>query len=142
MKRKIIAIILLIAGVFIFLCSKGLRHSEWGARQYLYLHQEEIEEFALACLAGEGADTYNGWDVDCYKENGQVEFLVSGFGLGPSTSYKGIYYSVSDNPLGFQGANVDFTAYKDGWIWKESGGDNWQYTERIFANLFWFEAYF
>jgi hypothetical protein len=143
-RKKYITIILLIAGVFIFsyIGYEGIRHSEWGARQYLNLHREESEEFALACLAGEGADTYNGWDVDCYKENGQVEFWVSGFGFGSSSLYKGIYYSALDIPLGFQGANVDFTTYKDGWIWEESDGDNWQYTERIFENWFWFEVHF
>jgi hypothetical protein len=143
-KRRAAAILVLIVGVVLFSCLgyEGIRHSEWGARQYLKLHREESEEFALACLAGEGADTYNGWDVDCYKENGQVEFWVSGFGLGSSTSYKGIYYSALDIPLGFQGAKVDFTADGDGWIWKEENGDNWQFTERIFENWFWFEAHF
>lgn len=145
MKRgKDITIILLIAGMFIFLfiVYTGMRYSENGARQYLSLHQTEIEKFALDCLAGEGEDTYNGWNVDCYSENGQVEFLVSSFGLGSAMSYKGIYYSALDIPLGFQGVNVDFTTYKDGWRWEESDGDNWQYTERIFENWFWFEAHF
>lgn len=143
-KGKFIIIILLVIGVFIFsfIGYIGIRYSEWGAKQYLSLHREESEKFAKECLAGKGEDTYNGWSVDYYTENGQVEFLVSSFGFGSSISYKGIYYSVLDIPLGFQGVNVDFTTYEEGWIWREADGDNWQYTERIFENWFWFEAHF
>jgi len=135
MKRgKGIIIGLLIAGVSIFsyIVYTGMRYSEQGARQYLNLHRAESEKFALECFAGEGKDTYNGWDVDHYVENGQVEFLISSFGFGPSVTYKGICYSVLDISLGFQGVNVDFTTYKDGWKWEENDGDNWQYNRKNF----------
>jgi len=118
-------------------------HSEMGARYYLNIYRDKIEEFALVCLErGVEKDSYHGWKVDCYKENEQVEFLVSASGFGSSTSYKGIYYSAQNIPLGFQGADVDFVPYENGWRWEQNGGDNWQYTERIFENWFWFEIHF
>ena len=146
MKRKkkyTKAILILPALIIAYISYLCILHSEWGAKCYLNSHRSEIEEFALACLEnGLQEDSYHGWQVDCYKDNEQVEFLVSASGFGSSTSYTGIYYSARNIPLGFQGGNVDFVPYENGWRWKEGNGDNWQYTERISENWFWFEIHF
>lgn len=140
-KRKSIVLAIIVLA-FVYISYVGIRYSEFGARKYLYSNRETIEEFALFCLAGGGETKYHGWKVDCYKENGQVVFLVSAFGIGSSSLYKGIYYSDSNMPLGFQGENINFIPYEEGWKWEEADGDNWQYTERIFEKWFWFEAHF
>lgn len=85
---------------------------------------------------------YKGWNVTYWKENGMVEFKKGVFGIGSSTTYKGFYYSPTDEPLGFQGTNIKFEKKGKGWKWKEKKGDNWEYTERIMSNWFKFEIHF
>ena len=64
-----------------------------------------------------------------------VEFCTGSFGLIPSTTYKGFYYSEDDEPHGFQDVPVEFVKSGNGWSWAESEGDNTQYTERIAAGF-------
>lgn len=56
--------------------------------------------------------------------------------------YKGFYYSEDDEPHGFQDVPVEFVKSGNGWSWAESEGDNTQYTERIAAHWYWYEAKF
>ena len=43
---------------------------------------------------------------------------------------------------GFQDVPVEFVKSGNGWSWAESEGDNTQYTERIAAHWYWYEAKF
>jgi type I restriction enzyme M protein len=45
------------------------------------------------------------------------------FGLIPSTTYKGFYYSEDDEPHGFQDVPVEFVKSGNGWSWAESEGE-------------------
>ena len=42
----------------------------------------------------------------------------------------------------FQDVPVEFVKSGNGWSWAESEGDNTQYTERIAAHWYWYEAKF
>lgn len=50
---------------------------------------------------------WNGWKVYYYADD-MVEFCTGSFGLIPSTTYKGFYYSEDDEPHGFQDVPVEF----------------------------------
>ncbi len=72
----------------------------------------------------------------------QVDFLCTGFGIGPDTRYYGFYYSVDNVPRTFQGVEVAFTEYENGLKWEEDNGDNWCYIEKIFDKWYYFETHF
>lgn len=50
---------------------------------------------------------WNGWKVYYYADD-MVEFCTGSFGLVPSTTYKGFYYSEDDELHGFQDVPVEF----------------------------------
>lgn len=104
-----------------------------------------LEELAGAILeAGEVSPemSYKNYEIACYPEKGMVEFQGPGWGLGSSTRYTGFYYSASGDPLGFQGSQPTFTRDGEGWRWEEPAGDNWEYTQEITPNWYWFEMHF
>lgn len=106
-------------------------------------NQESLTQFAEGLIrSGEPIANvhYCTWKV--YKHTTHVDFIVTEFGLAPSTVYKGFYYSPSDSLVGFQGANHVFSEYDDGWIYREDNGDNVEYLEKIADNWYWFEMYF
>lgn len=71
-----------------------------------------------------------------------VEFRTGSRGLVPSAAYCGFYYSPEDQPMGYQGADMELTEDGSGWAWEEAGGDNSYYTERIQFGWFYYEMYF
>lgn len=102
-------------------------------------NQEEMTALAQSMLNGETdtalLDKYTAtYDIDCFVEAEMVQFTVAG-------SYNGVYYSMTDEPLAFQGASVEFTQSEDGWNWTGEG-DNGGYTEKISDNWYYFEAWF
>lgn len=70
-----------------------------------------------------------------------VEFTTSTFGLVPSSTYKGIYYSADGSPASFQNADFPLTKNNKGWSWVGEG-DNAGTTEHIEGNWYTFEAHF
>lgn len=117
--------------------------SKWMIWQYVLRNQEKLTAYAQNVIDEQPLNPkyYNGWRVYYYSEN-MVEFCTSSFGLTPSTTYKGFYYSADDLPHGFQNVPVDFHETENGWEWTELVGDNIQYTERITLNWYWYEAKF
>lgn len=71
-----------------------------------------------------------------------VEFTTSSFGLVPSTTYKGIYYSSDGIPVPFQNYDIPLTKTENGWSWTDTEGGNWGTTEHIEDNWYTFEAHF
>ena len=111
-------------------------HAGSHDHQYRFVHARKvIEEHPMGPLE------WNGWKVYYYADD-MVEFCTGSFGLIPSTTYKGFYYSEDDEPHGFQDVPVEFVKSGNGWSWAESEGDNTQYTERIAAHWYWYEAKF
>lgn len=70
-------------------------------------------------------------EVVYYPESGMVEFLCGGFGLAPSSSYTGFYYSPSGVPLNLQYPDQALTKTDAGWQYQEPDGDNQFETEKI-----------
>lgn len=148
MKRKkyisigiIVLIVICLSSYFFFF----RKNSKFYVYQYVKQSHVGLEQFAENRLK-ENDNTeqkkYHGWDVSSYDTTNMVEFIVSDFGIGSSTTYKGFYYSPDDEPLGFQGTDVDWQPEGDGWKWKESEGDNFEYTEKIMDKWYWFEMHF
>lgn len=130
-----------------------LRPSKTAAVRYVQGHQAELTAYVETLLATDPAqledyhgysagDTYDGWDVTYYPHSGMIEFRTSAFGLVPSSTYSGFYYSPEDVPMGFQSAQVDFAEHGDGWLWEEPEGDNRQYTEQIREHWYWYDVRF
>ena len=125
----------------------------WAVERYVLGHQEELDAYVQRLLETDPAqledyhgysagDTYDGWDVTYYPHSGMIEFQTSAFGLVPSSTYSGFYYSPEDVPMGFQSAQVDFAEHGDGWLWEEPEGDNRQYTQRITEHWYWYDVRF
>ena len=145
MKRKWVWFLLCgvaIAGILcVVILQKGSTKSE--IFDYVQGNQADLERFAVELMRVNGKDAkYKDWPVACYEDVRTVEFLTKGSGLGPVTSYEGFYYSENDVPIGFQGVELDFIQDGDGWIWRESNGDNCNQTERITEHWFWFKMSF
>lgn len=148
MKKRTCQIILwcllgaLIAGALLFFASG----TKWFARLYVQLRQEALTQYAQSLLAEEPAvaAAYGPWEVTCWGDSDApiVEFVTSRFGIVPSGTYKGFYYTPADRPAGFQGTELDFTPSGNGWYWEEDGGDNRAYTEKISECWYWFEFRF
>ena len=141
MKKKkwpwILLCVILLAGLAVFFLRPV---TKTAISSYVQRHLQDLESF----VAGEssGGDEYNGWSVSRNAKTGMVQFDVGGFGLVPSSSYWGFYYSPGDEPMGFDGAEVEFTESGKGWLWQEEKGDNRNYTEKITDNWYYFKAEF
>ena len=145
MKRKWVWFLLCGVAITGILCvvilQKGSTKSE--IFDYVQENQVDLERFAVELIRVNGKDAkYRNWPVAYYEDVRTVEFLTKGSGLGPVTSYEGFYYSENDVPVGFQGVELDFIQDGDGWIWRESNGDNCNQTERITEHWFWFKMSF
>lgn len=90
------------------------------------------------------SDRYGFWEVRSYPEEQMVEFHIGGFGLAPSSTYKGFYYSaenvhnvfsVADKSLATMDIEGDYATWTD-------GTDNHGTSLRITSNWFWYEASF
>ena len=82
-------------------------------------------------------------DIRVWGEGGEavVEFTTGGFGLAPSSSYHGVYYSADGEPAAFQNTDVPLGPSRDGWIW-HGRGDNYGETWHINENWYTFYASF
>lgn len=134
-----IAVIFILAIAFLFGNTKS------GIFLTVKSNQSELTHFAEGLLQSDRTISvvhykHKNWKI--YRYSDHVDFIVTAFGLAPSTVYKGFYYSPSDSLVGFQGANHIFTEYGDGWIYREDDGDNTEYLEKIADNWYWFEMYF
>lgn len=71
-----------------------------------------------------------------------IDFYCSGFGIAPSSTYYGFYYSSNDEPIGFQAAPIELEPDGNGWSWQQPNGDNSYYTEKILKNWYYYRAGF
>ena len=138
-------LILCLAAVFICFsltaCTGHLSKSE------IFSLVQDNHAFLLECIGDDRLDRaaqVRGIESAYADKNGAyVEFCCGGAGLVPSSSYYGFYYSPDDLPLA-----VDVTDTKDlvpagsGYGWKQPGGDNRYYTERILENWYYYESHY
>ena len=148
MKRKKYISICVILLIFICILSYFFffrKNSKFYVYQYVKQSHVGLEHFVEDMLKENDhteQKTYHSWNVSAYNTSNMVEFIVSSFGVGSSPIYKGFYYSPNDEPLGFQGTDVEWQPEGDGWKWEESQGDNFEYTEKIMEKWYWFEMHF
>lgn len=111
-------------------------------RLYVRLNARSLEDFAVSALESGGPEKYGTWDVSSYPEAGMVEFFTGGYGLAPSTVYKGFYYSAADVHTPFQAEEQPMERTGGTARWQEPEGDNWGISRRIAPHWFWYEAHF
>lgn len=140
MKKKNIVIWIVIAVILL-----GLVCKDHLIRAYVSLRYEALETYASGMLSGEEAEGHYGpWETSIYPGEGMVEFHTGGWGLAPSSTYKGFYYSADNTHKLFSAAYQDKTSMEidgDRASWTD-GTDNHGISFRITENWFWFEASF
>ena len=102
----------------------------WTQRQ-LAAHRAAFAAAAEAALAGEpwanvpGVRNVNVWPKEGAEDVQLADFTTGAWGLGPSTSYWGIYHTADGAPAGFQGTDMALTEDAAGeYSCQEEGGDN------------------
>ncbi|MBR5368033.1 MAG: hypothetical protein IK138_01990 [Lachnospiraceae bacterium] len=89
------------------------------------------------------SDEYDGFKVTLWKRNHLIEFEKWGSGLVTNSTYRGFYYSPNDTLMGFQNTQMAFEPDGDGYICKYTYGSiDYEYTEKITDNWYWFEIQF
>ena len=138
---------LLAAGVCLLLAAaltaSSLRHSSPEA--FYAEHQDALHTAAQQILTSgtvqdisvEGVRQIDAWAGPPLV----IEFYLSGSGLGPSTHYKGLYYSPEDVPAAFQNVSAPLEPSDVGWTWTD-GTDNHGSTTRVAPCWYTFEAHF
>lgn len=141
MKKKTIVILMVIIAII-----SGWVFKDNLIRSYVSLHHGKLENYASQVLDSgeERTDRYGLWETSCYPADGMVEFYTGDWGLAPSSTYKGFYYSADNTHKLFSAAYKEKTSMEiDGdhasWI---DGTDNHGTSIRIIENWFWFEASF
>ena len=116
-----------------------------GIERFLAANQAALEEIAADCLRGsQTAARYKGVEIEGVfpGEHRIVQFFSGGFGLTPSSTYCGFYYSEDGVPAAYQNVDVPLTpAGEDAWRWSD-GTDNGGMTRRITEHWFSYQAWF
>ena len=122
---------------------------EGRVRDFVLTNQVQLEEIAGDCLAGKSFQpSYQGVRVDGVFSGADpatdriVQFCYTGFGLVPSSTYYGFYYSPENVPVSFQNTGLPLTTCEDGtWQWSD-GTDNGGVTKSIGNGWFYYQAWF
>ena len=123
------------------------------AFDYVQDNRDELNEYIEKLILEHGEpdgdlyasfrDEYDGFKVTLWKRNHLIEFEKWGFGLVTNSTYRGFYYSPQDTLMGFQNTQMAFEPDGDGYICKYTAGPvNYEYTEKIIDNWYWFEIQF
>ena len=116
-----------------------------GIERFVAANQAALEEIAADCLRGsQTAARYKSVEIEGVfpGEHRIVQFFSSGFGLVPSSTYCGFYYSEDGVPAAYQNVDVPLTpAGEDAWRWSD-GTDNGGMTRRITEHWFSYRAWF
>lgn len=145
MKKRIT----LAVGILLLACLAvlwaGSRSGLGGIQRFVLSHRTELEELAAACLRGdETPERYKGVRVEGFfpGETSIVQFSTVGWGLVPSASYWGFYYSESGQPAAYQNVDMELVPVSDEeWTWTD-GTDNGGVTRRIDTHWFSYQAWF
>ena len=141
MKKKRIVLVLVIAIIFF-----GFVLQDRLIQSYVSLCEDKLEAYAVTLLdsAEERIDSYGFWNTSCYPVQGMVEFQTGGWGLAPSSTYKGFYYSADNTHKVFSAADIAHASLEingDYATWTD-GTDNHGSSTRIVDKWFWYEASF
>ena len=69
-----------------------------------------------------------------------VQIQVGAWGLAPSSTHWGVYFSPEDSPLPYDGAQVSLAPQGQGFAWEREG--NTGYTQRLEQGWYFFTASF
>ena len=145
MKRAISA---LLACLLLCLAPSGCVPQERQlaqAEEFYQVHRELLASLAAQCQKERRVPT----DLPGELENravyydyatGMVQVQVGSFGIVPSTTYWGVYYSPEDTPLPYDGADVPLAPAGEGFAWERDG--NTGYTQRLETGWYFFTASF
>ncbi|MCD7733467.1 MAG: hypothetical protein LUH56_08535 [Oscillospiraceae bacterium] len=126
-KRRIVAIV--VAVVLGTVCLVGIRlgmNPKFQAWVFVARYGDYIEEkYENHIIITDGVPcvsaTYFGPD---YRHE-MIEYTLSGFGIAPSSTYYGCYYSPDDLPMAYAQMNYHLVKQSEGyWTWEEKDGDN------------------
>lgn len=145
MKKRIT----IAAGILLLACMMilwaGSRSGQAGIRRFVLSHQAELEEIAADCLSqGRTVERYNDVEVEGVYPGASpiVQFYTGGWGLVPSSTYWGFYYSESGQPAAYQNVDMELVPVSDEeWTWTD-GTDNGGVTRRIDGHWFSYKAWF
>lgn len=140
--KATVAVVALLLALYVFSLFKPFTKA--SVTRYVREHQPELNSYVAQILKERPIkqDNYNGWKVTYNFGTQQIDFSVGGFGLAPSSSYWGFYYTPDDAPIGIDGSEVPLSKDGNGWSWQEPDGDNSQYIEKICSNWYWYKASF
>lgn len=141
MKKKTIIILVIIAVLIL-----GLLLRDNLIQLYVKTAHNHLETYAAKCLDSgtEKCKSYGLWDVRIHPDDHMVEFWTGGFGLAPSSTYKGFYYCADNTHKPFSITYEDTVTMQidgDHATWTD-GTDNHGSSVRIIDKWFWFEASF
>lgn len=141
MKKKNVVLCLVIAVLIL-----GLIFQDGLIRSWVSLCKGKLETYAVRMLdnSENTSGSYGIWKTKCYPEDSMVEFWTGGWGLAPSSTYKGFYYSADNTHKLFSAAYEDAVSMEingDHASWTD-GTDNHGISIRIAEKWFWFEASF
>ncbi|HBA50466.1 MAG TPA: hypothetical protein DCZ91_22245 [Lachnospiraceae bacterium] len=99
-KKKLLVLFLVLLG----LGGSAIRFADKQGRIFRFVKKNanELEKVAVSCLGGNNSvEYYQGIKVEGLYEGGHdiVEFSSGGFGIVPSSTYYGFYYSPEDVPV-------------------------------------------
>ena len=139
-KRTVILCVVIVVIVL------GLLFQDNLIRSYVSLCSTKLENYAVKVLESSESTSgsYGIWKTKCYPEDTMVEFWTGAWGLAPSSTYKGFYYSADNTHKLFSAAYEDSTSLEingDHASWTD-GTDNHGTSIRITEKWFWFEASF
>ena len=136
----------LVIMIVILILLFGMIFRERLIQAYVVVAREHLVSYAENLLDSDDrqSDRYGFWKVRSYPEEQLVEFHTGGFGLVPSSTYKGFYYSADNAHKVFSVADesiamMDIEGDRATWT---DGTDNHGTSMRIIENWFWYEASF
>ncbi len=138
-RGKYLCMAAVIAVLFLFALGSGSVPGD-----FYYKNREELDAAAKQIAESKdvsGIEIKGVYNIS-YRdgENPIIEFTTSSSGLVPSSTYRGIYYSVSGEPAAFQNADIPLVETEKGWAWTGDGNKGGT-TERIEGNWFVFDAH-
>ncbi len=103
----------------------------------------ENEDALLKAIADGTVEDFENIDIikniSVSENDGDIEFYCGGYGIGPSTSYVGFYYTPNEGMTSISPASLQPTPYGDGYEWREEDGDDRWYREHICGNFYYYE---
>lgn len=144
MKQRLPGLLCLLAALLV--CIAAARRDGSDTARFVRQNQAELTALAEEVLAaGFGGDEVFYPGVICinyavYMESGTFWRPFVEFHTDHLSGYSGFYYSPTDIPVTYQGADVTLQKTNTGWAWEHPGG--YGTTEKITDCWYTFEAYF